>query len=301
MKRLLKRFGFAVGSLFGLALVVLVVVLMVGRNRFNQKYDIAVPMLDIQMDAATLARGEHLVTAVAHCGYCHGDDLGGSIIVNRPNAQGIIVAPNLTTGAGGIGTAYTDEDWVRAIRHGITPAGRSVVIMPSLLFNVMSKDDLAAVVAYLRNVPPVDNNLPKTRLGPLFYTLIGAGPLTGAMSARVIDHHAPFAPAPAEEASPAYGEYLVKLGQCSGCHGAELAGGQSCRDCPIGPNLTPGGELQEWSYDDFVAVMRTGQHPTDRQLSDIMPWRYFRHMNDTELAAIWAYLQDQPALVSRHP
>ena len=301
MKKALKWIGIILGSLIGLAVIAVVIILSIGRARFNETIAVDVPSLAIPTDEAALVRGEHLVTAVAHCGYCHGDDLAGDITVNNPNAQGVIVAPNLTAGKGGIGASYSSEDWIRAIRHGIMPSERSVIIMPSGLFNVMSEEDLTAVVAYLQTIPPVDNELPDTQLGPLFYALIGAGPLTNAMSGRVIEHGAPFTPAPAEGETAVYGEYLVALSQCTACHGVELAGGQACRDCPIGPNLTPGGELQGWTQADFVTVLRTGIVPTGRQLSEFMPWQYFQHMTDTELAAIWAYLQAQPARESGLP
>ena len=301
MRKTLKWLGVILGSLIGLIVIAVVIVLGIGRARFNETYNVAVPSLEIPTDGAALARGEHLVTAVTHCGYCHGDDLAGDIVVNNPNAQGVIVAPNLTVGEGGIGATYTSEDWVRAIRHGVTPAGRSVIIMPSLLFNVMSEADLAAMIAYLQTIPPVDNVLPETKPGPMFYALIGAGPLAEGMSGRVIDHSAPFTPGLAEGETAEYGEYLVTLGQCTACHGAELAGGQACRDCPIGPNLTSGGELEEWTQNDFYTAMRTGIHPNGRQLSEVMPWQYFQHMTDSELAAIWAFLQAQPALASQMP
>ena len=86
-----------------------------------------------------MARGEHLVTAVAHCGYCHGPQLAGDIVVNNPRTQGVIVAPNLTAGEGGLGRSYTTEDWIRALRHGVATGGRSVLIMPSIFFSEMSK------------------------------------------------------------------------------------------------------------------------------------------------------------------
>ena len=295
MKKFLKWVGIVAGGLFGLAVLAVVVILAIGRIRFNETFDVAVRPVAIPADAAALARGEHLVTAVAHCGYCHGDDLAGGIVVDQPNAVGVIVAPNLTAGEGGIGDSYTTEDWVRALRHGIMPKGRSVFIMPSLLFTHLSEDDLAAMIAYLQAIPAVDNVLPETKPGLLAYALLGIGPLQAAQSARRIDHEAPFAVAPTAGESADYGGYLARISQCVACHGLELAGGQACQDCPIGPNLTPGGELRGWTRADFVTAMRTGLHPTGRELDEVMPWRYFRHMTDTELAALWAYLQAQPA------
>jgi cytochrome c553 len=190
---------------------------------------------------------------------------------------------------------------VRAIRHGITPSGRSVLIMPSLFFDQISQDDLGAMIAYLKSVPPVDNVLPETEPGLLFYALIGLGPLTEGMSALHIDHQASFSPSPAESQSSDYGAYLVEIAQCRACHGYELAGGRVCNSCPIGPNLTPGGGLGSWTNEDFLTALRTGESPSGRQIDDYMPWEYFRHMSDTEINAVWAYLGSQPALETQIP
>ena len=56
---------------------------------------------------------------------------------------------------------------MRAIRHGVGRDGEALVIMPSEYFNKISDADLGAIVAYIRDLPPVDNQVPKTRLGPL--------------------------------------------------------------------------------------------------------------------------------------
>ncbi|HSG43973.1 MAG TPA: cytochrome c [Anaerolineales bacterium] len=296
MKKILKL----IGILIGLIVILVIVILTIGYSRFNKTYDIPLSMIEIPTDENSIARGEHLVQAVAHCGYCHGTDFSGDIMVNS-SGEGVIVAPNLTSGEGGIGTSYSDEDWIRALYHGVNDDARSVIIMPSLFFNVMSEDDLTSIIAYMKTIPPVDNLLPETKPGPLFYALIGAGPLAEEMSGRVIDHDAPFAEAPAESVTPEYGEYLVTIGQCRACHGAELAGGQVTRSAPIGPNLTPGGEVGFWEEQTFFSVIRTGTHPSGRELDSYMPWQFFSNMTDSELRAIRAYLLSLPKLENVMP
>lgn len=296
MKRMLKLIGKIVGGLIGLIVLAVVAVMAIGYFRFNKTYDIAVQPLELPADAASIARGDHLVNAVAHCAQCHGEGLAGDIVVNNPGAEGILVAPNLTSGEGGRGASFSTEDWVRAIRHGVHSDGRSVIIMPSLSFDAISEDDLAAIIAYLQTIPPVDNILPETKLGPMAYIMVGAGPFTEAMSALHIDHDAPFPVAPAEGETAEYGAYLVEIGQCRLCHGAELAGGQVTPSSPLGPNLTPGGEPGFWSEETFISVIRTGKHPSGRELDPTMPWRFFRNMTDTELRAIHAYLMSLPKL-----
>jgi hypothetical protein len=66
---------------------------------------------------------------------------------------------------------------------------------------------------------------------------------------------------------------------------------------PPGPNLTPGGELGNWSEADFMAALRSGQTPSGKTLDpEQMPWTSFSNMTDSELQAIWAYLSTLPAL-----
>ena len=43
---------------------------------------------------------------------------------------GEIMPSNLTSGKGGIGGTYTDAEFARAIRHGITREGKGIIIMP---------------------------------------------------------------------------------------------------------------------------------------------------------------------------
>lgn len=298
--KIVKLIGKIVGMLAGLILLVIVAVLAIGYFRYNKTYEIAVPSLAIPTDEASIARGKHLVDAVAHCAFCHGDSLAGQYIVNT-SAEGIIVAPNLTSGEGGRGRSFTIEDWVRAIRHGVQSKGRSVLIMPSLSFDALSKKDLAAIIAYLQTIQPVSNVLPETQPGPLLIALIGAGPFTEGMSALHIDHEAPFPAAPDEGETAEYGSYLVEIGQCRLCHGWELAGGQSNPGAPLGPNLTPGGEPGFWTDEQFINVIRTGIHPSGRELASQMPWRYFRNMTDTELMAIRAYLMSLPEMETQVP
>jgi hypothetical protein len=78
-----------------------------------------------------------------------------------------LAIPNLTTGAGGVGDTNTDEDWVRAIRHGVGHDGRGLALMPSAVFYYLSDEDLGALIAYLKSLPPVDNEMPGTDLGPV--------------------------------------------------------------------------------------------------------------------------------------
>jgi mono/diheme cytochrome c family protein len=178
----------------------------------------------------------------------------------------------------------------------VNPAGKPLLVMPAQHFQNMSAADLGAVVAYLKTVPPVDNVPPATKLTPLTYMLIALGQFDDNIPADYLDHDAPLPEAPPEGATVAYGEYLVSIATCRECHGKKLTSGQAGPGEPIGPNLTPSGAVGNWTEADFFRLIRTGQTPTGRQINPFMPWRYYRHMTDVELEAIWLYLQSlEPA------
>lgn len=260
-----------------------------GRSRLNHTFDVDMATVPIDDSPEAVERGAHLVEAVVACGECHGEGLRGKAFFNDP-AVGTVVSANLTRGEGGIANSYNDEDWIRAIRHGIDPQGSPLLVMPAQHFQNMSAADLGAVIAYLKTAPPVDHVPPATELTPLTYILITLGQFDNSIPAEYIDHDATLPEAPPEGATQVYGEYLVSIATCRECHGKELAGGQAGPGEPVAPNLTPSGELASWTQDDFFRLIRTGQTPSGRQINAFMPWRYYSQMSDTELAAIWLYL-----------
>jgi mono/diheme cytochrome c family protein len=205
-----------------------------------------------------------------------------------------IYAPNLTSEREKA-SHYSGEDWVRVLRHGVNQSGRPLLFMPAQYYRHYSDADLGAIVAYIQSMPPVDQETPPRRLfliGRILFALDNFG----KTPAEMIDHgNIPSQP-PEEGVSPEYGEFLATVGTCKNCHGENLAGGEVGPDDPFAPNLTPGGELVGWAEEDFFTLIRTGVHPSGRTIDPVMPWQSFKNMTDTELRAIWVYLQGLPAL-----
>src|SRR5262245_49806913 len=119
MKKFFKWAGIVLGSLLALLIVVFFVLAFKGRSMMNKTYDVQVESLTIPTDSESISNGEHWVKA--ECIGCHGDDLSGGPFFEAP--FGYFDAINLTPGEGGIGTEFSDEDWVRALRHGVKPDG----------------------------------------------------------------------------------------------------------------------------------------------------------------------------------
>lgn len=298
LRKILKWIGIVLGGLLGLLLVTFLVLYTIGTvkwKRLHGSYDVPVETIRVPTDQAAIARGEHIVTT-RMCRECHTETLSGQTV----GASGLFTfgIPNLTPGKGGVGTANTDADWVRAIRHGVGHDGRGLALMPSYVFYYLSDEDLGAVIAYLKSLPPVDNRLPPTDLGPVGRVMLALGKLPPDISKPAvvrIDHSAPRPVAPEPGVTREYGQYLTRI--CKACHGEQLSG-QIIRENGefLAPNLTPGGELATWSEEDFKTTLRTGVTPAGHKLLDAMPWKYVGQMTDDELKAVWLYLQSLPAL-----
>jgi len=299
MKRILKLIGKIVGGLVGLIVLAFAVLYIIGTVKWNsirgKEYEVPVEPITIPTDQASIARGEHIAT-IRMCKDCHTENWSGQ----SDSVPGLITLafPNLTSGVGGAGATYTDEDWVRAIRHGVGYDGRGLLLMPSRVWYYLSDEDLADLIAYLKSLPPVDNEPPKTELGPLGRVMMTLGqlpPEATVPDATMIDHDGPRPVAPEPGVTAKYGKYLAIT--CTLCHGVNLNGKTIMTDAEyLAPNLTPGGEMKGWSEEDFITTMRTGVTPNGHQLKDVMPWKYFGQMTDDELKAVWLYLQSLPAL-----
>lgn len=282
------------GGLVGLLAVAVAILYGIGTARANKSYNIAVTVPPIPSDAAAIARGEHLATTFSMCKRCHGEDLSGQLYFDAPGLVSI-PTPNLTTGRGGVGSFYTDEDWVRAIRHGVGHDGRGLMLMTAKTFTHLSDADVGALIAYVKGVPPVDKEFPARKIAILGRLLIALG-LFPPSAVDEIDHSQPAPPVPVIGVTAAYGEYIAHV--CTECHGAQLNGmpfGPPGGEVPT-PNLTPGGELAKWSEVDFINTLHSGITPAGKTMSIDMPWTYFGQMTDDELKALWLYLQSLPAL-----
>lgn len=285
MKKVLKWIGVIVGGLLALLILAAVGMSVAGNARLNKSYDITGEAITIPTDAESLARGEHLVNV--GCRGCHTADLTGEPIFDDP-ALGTIYAANIT----GLAITHTDEEIVRAIRHGVDKDGRPLMIMASETFVHFSEEDLGALVAYLKTIPQSGEETPEPDLSFLSKVLLTAGMLGNPFPAEFIDHDSSFTEMPEIGANVAYGEYLSYF--CTSCHGAELAGGSPPDpNSPPSSNLTPAGDLGGWTQEDFMTTIRTGVTPTGRVLEG-MPWKSFAKFDDDELIGLWMYLQTLP-------
>jgi mono/diheme cytochrome c family protein len=253
-----------------------------------------------------LERGKYLTSG---CIYCHSPHdwkavdapitagmEGSGEVEPYDGLPGRIVAPNLTpdkeTGAG----TWTDDMFARAIREGIGHDGRALFpLMPYQNFREYSDEDIASIVVYLRSLPAVHHELPKTEIiFPVKYLIRSVPePLTGAV-----------APINPDTEPQKYAAFMAKVAGCADCHtpqergnavpGMTLAGGEPM-DGPWGKlssaNLTPDDTgIKNYTEDFFVQVMRSGV-VNGQKLSVAMPIAAYKQLDDRDLKAIYSYLR----------
>ena len=93
-----------------------------------------------------------------------------------------------------------------------------MVAVPSTAY--LSDEDLGAIIAYVKSVPPVDHKTNGQNFSPLAKILVAAGVL-GDLPVEVVSHDV-HVTAPERGVSVEYGEYLVNTNDCRVCHGPEL-------------------------------------------------------------------------------
>ena len=308
MKKALKIIGYLLG---------VVVLLLLGVAAYVQlapmpNYKVNAPDLKITPDSARTAEGRRIV--LTDCAHCHrGTDgkISGDLWASDPTF-GKLWSANITQHpTAGIG-AYTDGELAYLLRTGIKRDGRYAG--PWMTFPLLSDEDLASVIAFLRSdapeVQPSENRQPPAELsfvGKMVFKLFLPKPFDYPDKPIV-------APPPTDKV--AYGRYLATgKWECFRCHSASFetnnelepekspgyfAGGNPVSDKNNQPvasaNITPDKEtgIGTWTEAQFSNAVRFGKRPDGQPLSHLMP--PFAMLSDDEISALWAYLQTVPPI-----
>ena len=302
----------------GLALLVIVVV-VIGIIYLNLAYPKVSPAENIAIEATPerLARGEYLVRHVTPCLDCHSKtdrNFFASPVI--PGTEGMGGQP-----FPGVGSLYvsnitpaalkdwTDGEIARAITSGVAKDGRPLVpMMPYSEFRYLAKEDVYAIVAYLRTLLPIENEVPKPSIDfPL----------------NLIFRTIPSDPDPQPRPDPSdtlgTGKYLVRVAGCYFCHtpndqgtpipGKDFSGGHEFSDPELGTvrsaNITPDPEtgIGDWTKQAFITKFKAYADSAGSHIPYVkggpqtaMPWTIFAGMTEEDLSAIYAYLQTVPAI-----
>jgi len=292
MKKLLKWIGIVAALLVVVGIGLVLAANLLFERKRERVIKLDVKKISVVADAAALERGKYLFMSRG-CGDCHAANGAGRAFINEPGGGLYVRSPNITPG--GVVAAYTELDWVRAIRHGVKPDGRPLFIMPSEDYNRFTDRDLAALIAYARGLPSGSGGSAEFRVPLLVKALYVVGVVKD--SAEKIDHSLPPASPVPEGVTPEHGKYVANL--CIGCHGDGLSGGKipgGPSDWPAASNLTPGPGTVLTVYDSaekFKAMFRSGKRP-DGSAITVMPFETLREINDTDVSALYAYLKQLP-------
>ncbi len=121
--------------------------------------------VDVGAAIAQGARGQYLMTALIDCGGCHTSGptkiFGGGVKFPIDGAGHYVYSRNLTPDPD-TGLKLTEEEFIRVFQTGedLTNHGQQLVVMPWPSFRWMTVDDIKALYAALKYLPPVANAVP---------------------------------------------------------------------------------------------------------------------------------------------
>lgn len=255
-------------------------------------------------------RGDYLVNHLIGCGNCHSPRgpgaasralSGGVQVFDEPwfRVKGANITPDRETGIG----TWSDDDIKRAITKGVRPNGTPLAeTMPSAFFRILSPGDLDAIVAYLRSVPAVHNEV----TAPVYKAAAPSSPAYPLAAKRFSD---------ADVADPKQrGIYLSTVAHCMACHARTSEapadyiktfgkGGRAFKG-PWGEthsaNITASrtAGIGAWSDADLKRALTEGVTPDGRKLKPPMidHVAYYRTWKPADLDALIAWVRTIPPL-----
>ena len=176
--------------------------------------------------------------------------------------------------------------------------------MPYLNFGKMDKNDIYSIIAYLRTLQPIDNNIAASK--PKF-------PMNLIM--RTIPQRNNLQSIPDKSNPVEYGKYLTNAAGCNDCHTPQvkgeyqmnrylsggnefrLPGGVIVRPANITPDIQTG--IGSWTKEEFLNKFRAYRQDKyisapvkEGEFNTIMPWTFLAGMADEDLSAVYDYLQN---------
>lgn len=274
------------------------------------------PELKVEATPERVERGKYLANSVTICMDCHSTrdwskfsgpikpgtfGQGGDRFDHTVGFPGVYHAKNITPS--GIGR-YTDGELYRVITTGVNKEGKAMFpVMPYRYYGQMDDEDIYSIIAYLRTLSPIENQVADSESDFPMNIIINTIPAKGAPVKR---------PDPTDQV--AYGKYLVNASGCIECHTqvdkgqiipeVAFAGGRefSFPDGSVvrAANITPDPEtgLGKWTEEAFLQRFKMYSDSSyvlpevrNGDFNTIMPWTMYATMKDEDLKAIHAYLK----------
>lgn len=274
------------------------------------------PEMKVDATPERISRGEYLAKYICVCVDCHSSrdwskfagppvegtfGMGGEVFNQKVGLPGAYYASNITPE--GI-SRYTDGELFRAITTGVNKEGVAMFqIMPYKYYGQMDEEDIKSIIAYIRTLKPITNDVPKSSSDFPMNFIINTIPKKANLSRM-----------PEKTDVVSYGKYLVFAAGCIECHtkankgnliaGTEFGGGRefplpdgsTVRSSNISPDLETG--IGNWTKEQYInlfhirsdsTIMNTKLMPGD--FNTIMPWTMFGKITDEDLTAMFEYLK----------
>lgn len=300
--------------LFILGLLVISVVGAVSYLKFQLP---DVPLLtDIKVEVTPerIKRGEYLANHVSLCMDCHSTrdwsrfsgplftgtlGKGGEYFDEKMGLPGKVHSKNITP--------YHLKDWTdaeifRAITSGENKNGEALFpLMPYTYYGKMDKEDIFDIIAYIRSLMPIESTTPPQELNFPMNFIVNTIPTQATPHVR-----------PLSSDTLAYGAYLTNAAACMECHTQvkrgqiipelAFAGGREFigpNGASISANITPdkGSGIGNWTASNFVERFKAYDNSDSlaridgNDVNTIMPWNMLAGMKESDLVAIYKYLQ----------
>jgi mono/diheme cytochrome c family protein len=312
MKKFFKILSFLIGGV-----AVLIAAFLIYFNSSYPKVD-APSAEKVEITPARLERGKYLAHHVTVCMDCHstrdwtklsGPPLPGTLgrggdkfDKETAGIPGILYAKNITPA--GIGR-YSDGELMRTITNGVTKEGKAIFpLMPYIGYNHLTKEDLYSIVAYIRSLKPIKNDVPEGSLDfPLNLIVKTIPPKSFVPS-----------PEPNRNNSTEYGKYLVTVAGCFDCHTQQIKGkfqmhkafgggfeftfpAGVVRSANISPDDISG--IGKWTKEQFVSRFKVMDADSNqivsvnsmKEFNTPMPWTMYAGMTREDLGAVYDYLK----------
>jgi len=311
-------------------ILLFVVVVAVGITGFIGYVKLALPdvgeapELKVDLTAERIERGRYLANSVTICMDCHSNrdwskfsgpiipgtfGKGGDRFDHSVGFPGVYHAKNITPA--GI-SRYTDGELYRVITTGVNKEGKAMFpVMPYRYYGKMDQEDIYSIIAYIRSLEPIENQVAESESDFPMNIIINTIPEKPSHVKR---------PDPSDEV--AYGGYMVNASGCIECHTQvdqgqiipELAfGGGREFNFPDGStirssNISPEDEtgLGKWTKEMFVQRFKMYADSSyvlpnvqPGEFNSIMPWTMYSSMKEQDLAAIYAYLRSVKPINNR--
>jgi mono/diheme cytochrome c family protein len=274
------------------------------------------PAITIDYTPERIERGRYLANSVTVCMDCHSKrdyskfsgpltdgtlGMGGDRFDQTVGMPGVFYARNITPA--GI-SRYTDGELFRLITTGVTKEGRAMFpLMPYPYYGKMDPEDIYSIIAYVRSIPAIQNEVPDSKADFPMNFIINLIPQKASPQRR---------PDPSDQL--AYGAYMTNASGCVECH-TPVKQGQIIPELAFGGgrefmfpdgsivragNISPDQEtgIGNWTEEAFIQRFKIYADSSyvppsiaSGEFNSIMPWTMYAQMKQEDLAAIFAYLK----------